>query len=382
MLPNISAVILVILLSSKTTVQQIPTQCGEKKATRNYMIIGGTDTKPGAWPWHAALFTKKGQTMKYVCGGTLIGTEFVLTAAHCIINAETGSELPPERIAVRLGIYDLNDLSTQQECDIRTIYKPGDFTSDGTKNDIAILKLRQSANLNSYVQPACLGTFSSLAGTYGAVVGWGMTEGYKLTSKLKSAVMPVVSSSTCINSNPDVFGQTLDRTMLCAGYTNGTSVCNGDSGGGLFFKVGSAWYLGGIVSFAAQRDDGSNLCSSESYGAFTNVGAYLSWILEKTGLRLSSTQQLTQTTSTVSHSSEGNVDCGPGCRDFNCHVDRRCVSNVAHKTAVHYPHRDCTKYYTCKERSNVICEFDCPAGLHFNRNRNVCDWSWSAGCTS
>lgn len=378
MLQVLKILIFVILLSGRSTLQQSSTQCGVKKPVRNYMIFGGSDTKPGDWPWHTALFCKKGQSMTYCCGGTLISPQFVLTAAHCIINPATGYEFLPELIAVRLGIYDLNDLSTQQKCDILRIYTPGEFTSQGTKNDIAILELKKLAQLNNYVQPACLGIYSSLTGHYGTVVGWGMTKGYKLSSKLKSARMPVVKPSTCISSNRDAFGQILDETMLCAGYTNGTSVCNGDSGGGLFFQIGSAWYLGAIVSFAPNSDDGMNRCRADSYAAFTSVAAYLTWILEKTKLTLTSPQP-TQSPSIVTNVSG---DCGPGCRDFNCHIDKRCASNVVHRTAVHYAHRDCRKYYTCKERTNIICELDCPAGLHFNRNRQVCDWPWSAGCDS
>ncbi|KYB26070.1 peritrophic matrix protein 14 precursor [Tribolium castaneum] len=46
---------------------------------------------------------------------------------------------------------------------------------------------------------------------------------------------------------------------------------------------------------------------------------------------------------------------------------------------VHLPHEtDCTKFYKCDHGKKV--EFDCPAGLHFNKELQVCDWPGNAGC--
>ena len=48
---------------------------------REARVVGGTDAAPGEWCWHAALVNSLNQ---YLCGGALIGTQWVLTAAHCI----------------------------------------------------------------------------------------------------------------------------------------------------------------------------------------------------------------------------------------------------------------------------------------------------------
>ncbi|XP_044261534.1 probable chitinase 10 isoform X2 [Tribolium madens] len=46
---------------------------------------------------------------------------------------------------------------------------------------------------------------------------------------------------------------------------------------------------------------------------------------------------------------------------------------------VHLQHEsDCTKFYKCDHGKKV--EFDCPAGLHFNKVLQVCDWPGNAGC--
>ncbi|XP_066143521.1 mucin-2-like isoform X2 [Euwallacea fornicatus] len=46
--------------------------------------------------------------------------------------------------------------------------------------------------------------------------------------------------------------------------------------------------------------------------------------------------------------------------------------------SVYFPHDDCTKFWQCS--NGVAHEHDCPAGLHFNPQLNVCDWPEQAGC--
>lgn len=44
-------------------------------------VIGGRNAHPGEWCWQAAIYNDKGQ---YVCGGALIGPQWIVTAAHCV----------------------------------------------------------------------------------------------------------------------------------------------------------------------------------------------------------------------------------------------------------------------------------------------------------
>ena len=65
-------------------------------------IVGGTNAFPGSWPWQAEVLKLDKDTMKYShhCGGTLISSQWVMTAAHCVF------EVPfPCRYKVVLGNY-------------------------------------------------------------------------------------------------------------------------------------------------------------------------------------------------------------------------------------------------------------------------------------
>lgn len=44
-------------------------------------IINGAETRPGEFPWAAAI----GLDGMFFCGGTVVSNLFVLTAAHCLL---------------------------------------------------------------------------------------------------------------------------------------------------------------------------------------------------------------------------------------------------------------------------------------------------------
>lgn len=57
--------------------------CGVKGTARERggRVVGGEDAEPAEWCWQVALINSLNQ---YLCGGALIGTQWVLTAAHCV----------------------------------------------------------------------------------------------------------------------------------------------------------------------------------------------------------------------------------------------------------------------------------------------------------
>lgn len=258
-------------------------QCGARKVTINEVIVRGRDTVPGSFPWHGAIYHRKGRSDSYACGGTLLNARFVMTADHCVKD-DNGFVLSPKRIFVRLGLNNLNapNLRNTQQHEVLTIHRVPE--ANGKKNDIALLELSTEAQFDEFVQPACVNQEPAITGLLGTAVGWGFTESDELSPVLKATRMPVVDTSQCIESNRDTFGLALDSTLFCAGYTNGsTAVCNGDSGGGLHVKRGSAWFVVGIISFTTPRDADSNLCRVDSYAAFTNVVVFVPWIRSVVG---------------------------------------------------------------------------------------------------
>lgn len=65
---------------------------------------------------------------------------------------------------------------------------------------------------------------SDVVGKLGTVIGYGITETDQLSPILRQALMPVVDSLTCLETNRDVFGAHLSKKNFCAGFRNGLLV--------------------------------------------------------------------------------------------------------------------------------------------------------------
>lgn len=72
--------ILTLLTQSPLAVvsRLLPSVCG--KPPLNTRIVGGQPAPVGSWPWQADLHSSGG----HFCGGSLINSEWVMSAAHCL----------------------------------------------------------------------------------------------------------------------------------------------------------------------------------------------------------------------------------------------------------------------------------------------------------
>ncbi|XP_053683596.1 enteropeptidase-like [Sabethes cyaneus] len=312
---TLSAVLVTVSCANK-----VLSKCGIPKIAGKELITNGQATDPGDWPWHAAIFHSNGPSTEYVCGGTIISEEFIVTAAHCVMNAKNGFPLAPSRITVRLGIHDLLEINPAfvQQHKVEKVFKFENFTR--LVDDIALIKLSTIIRFTDYVQPACMNVEPDIIGRYGTVVGWGLTESDETSPILKKVDIPVIDPVACLKTDRVLFGQTINDGLFCAGYTNGTGVCNGDSGGGLFFPRGNRWFLGGIVSFSQARSAGSNKCYMKGYGAFTKVQHYITWISEITGMNFQRNTKVRLGEHTLNQyydCNDGGEDCAPPVQDYN-----------------------------------------------------------------
>ncbi|XP_029847350.2 enteropeptidase-like [Ixodes scapularis] len=170
--------------------------CGRSgvQGTVSERIINGTPATPGHWPWMVGLYTAEDQ---FYCGGVLITSQFVLTAAHCYRDKNTEGFL-----SVRLGSTkrtnftihcqqnkDKNvhlersdttviheDLEDQVICrEVDYVCVPLQENCTLFMKDIALLKLKEPVNITKYIRPICLPEHCeeppSNASIYG--VGWG-----------------------------------------------------------------------------------------------------------------------------------------------------------------------------------------------------------------
>lgn len=271
-----------ILLVANLVHAGFPTDCGQRKVKIAQLIVGGQTAKVGNWPWHTAIFHREGGTFEYKCGGTILDKNTILTAAHCVRLAN--GIIASERLSVQVGRNRLrvaDDRAQEHEADRILVHK--DFRTDSVQHDIALIKLATDLRFTDYVQPVCVWNKGDdrllIRDQEGTVVGFGATSTSGFSETLNEARLPVVENQVCIDSNREVFGQTLTSNMFCAGRRDGVNACNGDSGGGLFFLSGDRWYVRGIVSFSPTIES-TGRCDPLEYVAFTDVARYIGWIAQ------------------------------------------------------------------------------------------------------
>lgn len=264
-------------------------ECGRTLAVAP-LVTHGQGTARGQWPWHAALYQNKGADLKYICGGTLISPKFVITAAHCVTRATTGRAVDPDSILAYLGKYHLHRWTNEegvQQGKVVAIHVHPDFNTSDFRGDVALLEFSSPLSYSQFVRPICLwdskggSDLRYVIGEEGYVVGWGYNEHNELTEQLRLATMPIVEQRICLRSYPEFFSRFTNDKTFCAGFKNGTSACNGDSGGGLVLprERGSSktWYLRGLVSNSVAQES-QRVCNTDHYVVFTDLAKYGAWI--------------------------------------------------------------------------------------------------------
>lgn len=247
--------------------------CGIQGQNR---VVGGQPTELSQWPWQVLLadVSQSGDGSQY-CGGTLISSSWVITAAHCTYNREMNT------IMVVSGQDNIKQLtSTAQVRKLKRVIQHPGFQRSTVDNDISLLELEEPVTLSSVIRPICLPSryvSYDFNGQIGVVTGWGTTSfGGKPSNNLLKVNLPILSTSNCKNN--DKVGSKITSNMFCT-YAPDKDACQGDSGGPLNWvsKNTGRTYLVGITSW------GVGCASLNTPGVYTKVTNYIDWIQQYTG---------------------------------------------------------------------------------------------------
>ncbi|XP_033742293.1 elastase-1-like [Pecten maximus] len=288
-----------VLITSTVILAWTVCQGAPTETPRVLMIVGGKDSRSSSWPWQAGLLVSR---EGFVCGGTLIEYDTVLTAAHCVRG------LTSDRLTVVLGDYnrDIPDGTEQFIGVMHTSLHPlynGDFLGG---YDIALLHLKTNATDTPGVRPipALAKRNQRISHSDCYITGWGVVKQEmkeeedkgdekeedetppcnqmksipnevgdygKLATRLQEANINIISNSKC---NSKKFWDGIVRTTsLCAFHKN-TAACEGDSGGPLVCKRKGSFVLLGTTSWGA-------ISCQEYPTVFTKVAIFRRWILNR-----------------------------------------------------------------------------------------------------
>lgn len=229
-------------------------------------IVGGEEVKPHSRPYQASIQSLDGS---HFCGGSIIGENLILTAAHCMegVNGES------PKMQVRVGAHSLVD-GSGQTIKVAKAYTNQDYPN--LSKDVAVLKLIEKiTDKNAKVINLIAPTFFDKhikAGTSLTVSGWGtLSSGGSMPEKLMAVDVPYVTHEVC--NSAEAYGGQIQATELCAGLAKGgKDSCQGDSGGPLVYTKNNQFYQVGVVSW------GDGCALENKYGVYGNVAALKTWI--------------------------------------------------------------------------------------------------------
>ncbi|XP_062055929.1 serine protease 44-like [Lepus europaeus] len=234
---------------------------------RTMKIVGGAPAPERRWPWQVSLQVHD----HHICGGSLITSRFILTAAHCISS--------DQKYSVRMGDKMLVSSSPNTVVvPVRDVVIHQNFSFKTLTHDIALALLAYSVNFSSYIQPVCLPEKSVevKTGTPCWVTGWGqLSERGRSPQLLQELEQDIVLYEECNAEFQKVFGSSRDYVgegVICSYRPQRHSPCQGDSGGPLVCEFNETWIQVGIVSWGAD-------CGATPIPAvYTQVSEYRDWV--------------------------------------------------------------------------------------------------------
>lgn len=270
----LAAAVAVAVISSFTPVAgaaQHGLRVHSVRAPARASIIGGS---AAAWPYVAfILYTDPATAKHYVCSGTVISSNVVLTAGHCAEDESTGVVRDAATFQVVTGTNQLNSSAQQLSSVSRVIVYPSYLPPQSTEADAALLVLSKPTTAPA-VRLAGASDQGLLApGTPGHIAGWGYTSYASLTqpTQLQSASTVIQDGSLCANAYSYPYDSSLEICALDA-PSDTTGTCYGDSGGPLI----AADSAGNPVEIGI-TSAGSPTCDTTKPQWFTRVDQIASW---------------------------------------------------------------------------------------------------------
>lgn len=241
-------------------------------------IVGGNETSPTYAPGRTVAFLVDSST-NMSCTGTIIHERLILTAAHCIG--------PAKQITMAFGNLPLQgpfDLRRSKDVIVHDEYNKA---STDARNDLALILLDQPIPEGFFPVKLPSTSFSLSTNEVFLALGYGRTTG-----KRSNNPADMQGSGVLRHVGLQIDSVSQDGKQFRVDQSNGTGICNGDSGGPALIRFRNTYYVMGIASATLwtvprelsgdEKDtyiEQKDFCKEKSI--YMNVINYLPWIQEQ-----------------------------------------------------------------------------------------------------
>lgn len=221
-------------------------------------IVGGQDV-PADNPLAKVMVAVYDGASRQLCTGTLIGNNFVLTAAHCVganhrnmvifFTTRVTMQATYRQVdaAVVSPLWETNRFLEQNAGDIALLHFAGQAPTG--YGHVSILPADRTSVLRS-------GALTLLA-------GYGLNDGVNRTGQ-----------GTLRSVSARIADTQFSRSEFTIDQRSGQGACHGDSGGPAFIFIGGTAYLWGVTRGGV--NDSDNACNQ--YSAYTLATPYIPWL--------------------------------------------------------------------------------------------------------
>ncbi|CAG0904079.1 unnamed protein product [Cyprideis torosa] len=212
-----------VILAFATVVDAAPklsrASPGHLRSPTDTRIINGQDAAPCQFPHQVSL---QNQQLNHFCGGSIIGSEWVVTAAHCAQIIIEYSQIYIGSVALA-GTNSRTSSGTKHS--IIGLYRhPWHNRTGHEEYDYATLRVNPPFQFTNCVKAISLGT-GHPSGMECFASGWGKTSGTPgdpRPENLKFTRVTPVTDSECKKMFPYI-----DEALMCTMGSGGNGICSG-----------------------------------------------------------------------------------------------------------------------------------------------------------
>lgn len=232
-------------------------------------ILGGVNAFPGEFPFIVSLQWVLSAVSEHRCGGAIIGSHWVISAARCFTNSPGLGQVEVLAGKHNLALTESSEVRIMiSEAIVHPNYVPGPLVGP---DDLVLLRTAAPFEWSEHIRAVRLPLPGSIPTTALTLSGWGSSD------ILRKSILPAISNQACIDAinSLGLIGNLINHTNFCTGPLTGEiSACPLDRGGPLVYGHEPNEILEGIVS------GGVTPCGviGAPSGVFNHMSHYYDWI--------------------------------------------------------------------------------------------------------